>query len=89
MVAGLAARLKADPGDAAGWQKLIRAYVVLGDQAKARTALADARRAFAGRADALAVFGNGSEVSGALGVHRVGADLVPVVVAVLSTTIVM
>ena len=56
MVAGLAARLKADPDDAEGWQRLIRAYAVLGDQAKARAALGDARKAFAGRADALAVF---------------------------------
>jgi len=56
MVAGLAARLKADPNDAEGWQRLIRAYAVLGDQPKARAALADARKAFAGHADALTAF---------------------------------
>jgi cytochrome c-type biogenesis protein CcmH len=44
MVAGLAARLKADPNDPAGWMRLIRAYSVLGDTAKARAALATARR---------------------------------------------
>ncbi|MEJ1967414.1 MAG: hypothetical protein WDN03_02065 [Rhizomicrobium sp.] len=54
MVAGLAARLKADPTDAPGWQRLVRAYVVLGDKAKAQAALADARKALAGRGDALA-----------------------------------
>lgn len=43
MVAGLAARLKQQPDDADGWQRLIRAYAVLGDQAKAKAALADAR----------------------------------------------
>ena len=56
MVAGLAARLKANPDDAQGWQRLIRAYAVLGDQPKARAALADARKAFAGHADVLAAF---------------------------------
>ena len=45
MVAGLAARLKANPDDSAGWQRLIRAYAVLGDKNKARAALADARKA--------------------------------------------
>lgn len=54
MVAGLAARLKADPQDAAGWQRLIRAYAVLGDKDKAKEALATARKTFAGHADALA-----------------------------------
>ena len=54
MVAGLAARLKQNPDDAAGWQRLVRAYHVLGDDAKARAALADARTAMAKNADALA-----------------------------------
>src|SRR5258707_8861726 len=54
MVEGLAARLKANPDDAAGWQRLIRAYSVLGDKAKARTALADARKAANGKAGILA-----------------------------------
>jgi len=43
MVAGLAARLKASPDDPEGWQRLIRAYSVLGDAAKAKAALGDAR----------------------------------------------
>jgi cytochrome c-type biogenesis protein CcmH len=47
MVAGLAARLKADPNDAGGWQRLIRAYTVLGQPADAKTALATARKTFA------------------------------------------
>lgn len=43
MVDGLAARLKTDGGDAAGWLKLIRAYQVLGRQDDAVKALAEAR----------------------------------------------
>jgi len=54
MVAGLDARLKQNPDDLAGWQRLVRAYHVLGDDAKARAALADARAAVAKNADALA-----------------------------------
>jgi cytochrome c-type biogenesis protein CcmH len=47
MVAGLAARLKDNPNDAGGWQRLIRAYSVLGQQADAQTALDTARKTFA------------------------------------------
>ena len=54
MVAGLAARLKTQPDDAQGWQRLVRAYAVLGDNAKATTALKDARAAMAKNPDALA-----------------------------------
>ena len=54
MVAGLAARLKAQPDDGAGWQRLIRAYAVLGDRDKARQALADARKALAAQPDQIA-----------------------------------
>mgnify|MGYP000479903244 CR=1 FL=1 len=43
MVEGLAARLKADGSDAAGWVKLIRAYQVLGRHDDAVKALNDAR----------------------------------------------
>ena len=53
MVAGLAARLKAQPDDAQGWQRLVRAYAVLGDNAKAIAALSDAREAMAKNPDAL------------------------------------
>jgi cytochrome c-type biogenesis protein CcmH len=49
MVENLAARLKASPDDPEGWQRLIRAYAVLGDLGKAHAALADARIAL--RAD--------------------------------------
>ena len=45
MVAGLAQRLRADPDDLEGWQRLIRAYAVLGEDAKAKAALSDARAA--------------------------------------------
>jgi cytochrome c-type biogenesis protein CcmH len=54
MVAGLAARLRQSPDDPAGWQRLVRAYHVLGDDAKAQAALADARTAMAKRPDVLA-----------------------------------
>ncbi len=47
MVEGLHARLKADGRDAVGWQKLVRAYAVMGDRAKAAAALAEARQALA------------------------------------------
>jgi cytochrome c-type biogenesis protein CcmH len=52
MVSGLAARLQANPNDPAGWQRLIRAYAVLGDTDKAKAALASARKS--GGADAKA-----------------------------------
>ncbi len=51
MVARLAARLKEDGSDLDGWQRLVRAYMVLGDADKARAAIADARRANNGDAD--------------------------------------
>lgn len=46
MVAGLAARLEADPNDIEGWERLIRSYVVLGDKTKARDAFAKASLTF-------------------------------------------
>ncbi len=45
MVAGLAEKLKADPADKDGWRRLIRAYGVMGDDAKALEAIAAARDA--------------------------------------------
>ena len=54
MVAGLAARLKSNPDDGAGWQRLVRAYAVLGEKEKARAALADARKAMSARSDQIA-----------------------------------
>jgi cytochrome c-type biogenesis protein CcmH len=56
MVAGLVARLKDNPNDAAGWQRLIRAYSVLNQRAEAQEALATARKTFAGKSDMLAQF---------------------------------
>ena len=53
MVARLADRLKEDSSDAAGWQRLIRAYMVLGDRDKAKTAVGDARKALAADPDKL------------------------------------
>jgi cytochrome c-type biogenesis protein CcmH len=53
MTAGLAARLKEQPHDAAGWRRLVRAYSVLGEKAKARAALAEGRKALANDRDAL------------------------------------
>jgi cytochrome c-type biogenesis protein CcmH len=44
MVEGLAARLKSNPHDPAGWLRLIRAYSVLGETAKAKEAIATARK---------------------------------------------
>jgi len=45
MVEGLAARLKANPNDAEGWRRLVRAYSVLGERDKATAALKDGRAA--------------------------------------------
>lgn len=54
MVASLAARLKAKPKDPQGWQRLIRAYAVLGDAARAQKSLDRARAALKGDAAAIA-----------------------------------
>ncbi len=43
MVEGLAAKLKQDGSDAQGWLRLVRAYMVLGDEAKAQGTAAEAR----------------------------------------------
>ena len=56
MVNMLAQRLKADPNDALGWVRLMRAYTVLGETDKAKQALADARKAFATNKDAQTAF---------------------------------
>jgi cytochrome c-type biogenesis protein CcmH len=53
MVERLAARLSADGSDVEGWLRLMRAYVVLGERAKARAAAADARRALASEPEKL------------------------------------
>lgn len=56
MVEVLAARLKADPNDALGWVRLIRAYSVLGETGKAKESLATARKTFADNPDAQTAF---------------------------------
>jgi cytochrome c-type biogenesis protein CcmH len=53
MVQGLAERLHQQPDDPNGWRRLIHSYVVLGQPEKAKSALADARRAMAGRKNEL------------------------------------
>jgi len=45
MVEGLAARLRVAPADVSAGRDLVRAYAVLGQEAKARSALAAARAA--------------------------------------------
>ncbi|MDE2382987.1 MAG: c-type cytochrome biogenesis protein CcmI [Alphaproteobacteria bacterium] len=52
MVQKLADRLKANPKDADGWTRLMRAYQVLKDTDKAKAAYADALKAFDGDAAA-------------------------------------
>ena len=46
MVAGLAARLEAQPDDAEGWLRLVRSYTVLGRTDEAQKALTRAKAAF-------------------------------------------
>jgi len=53
MVARLADKLKQDASDVAGWERLLRAYMVLGEHDKAQAAAADARKALAGDPDKL------------------------------------
>ncbi len=52
MVEGLEARLKDNPNDLGGWLRLVRAWSVLGEREKAKAALAEAKKAFAGNAEA-------------------------------------
>jgi cytochrome c-type biogenesis protein CcmH len=53
MVDRLAERLKHDGSDIEGWLRLVRAYTVLGDRDKARSAASDARRALVSEPDKL------------------------------------
>jgi len=55
MVSGLAARLDADPSDTTGWERLFRAYMVLGKPDEARAALSRARASLAEKPELLAV----------------------------------
>jgi cytochrome c-type biogenesis protein CcmH len=47
MVARLADRLKENGDDIEGWQRLVRAYMVLGERDKAVAAAGEAKRALA------------------------------------------
>lgn len=53
MVEGLHGRLRQEGRDSVGWQRLLRAYVVMGQKDKASAALAEARQALRGDAAAL------------------------------------
>lgn len=53
MVARLADRLKQNADDLDGWQRLLRAYIVLGERDKALAAAGEAKRAFASDPDKL------------------------------------
>ena len=53
MVERLAVRLKQNGDDVEGWLRLVRAYMVMGDRDKAKSALGDARQAVANDADRL------------------------------------
>ena len=53
MVARLADRLKENGSDVEGWQRLMRAYIVLGEREKANEAAASAKRALANDPDKL------------------------------------
>jgi cytochrome c-type biogenesis protein CcmH len=53
MVERLASRLKQNSDDVEGWLRLVRAYMVMGDRDKAKSALSDARQAVANDAERL------------------------------------
>ncbi len=53
MVARLADRLKQNGGDIEGWQRLLRAYMVLNERDKAHAAASEARKALASDPDKL------------------------------------
>ena len=59
MVERLATRLKENGDDVEGWLRLVRAYLVLGDQDKAKGALHDARQAVSGDAGRLKQLNDG------------------------------
>jgi len=67
MVNRLAARLKANPKDADGWIRLMRARMVLGDTAAAQEALRSGRAAFAGDPATQARLGQAASVLGVPG----------------------
>jgi len=58
MVARLADKLKENGDDLAGWQRLLRAYMVLGERDKAHAAATDAKKALASDPDKLRQIGD-------------------------------
>jgi cytochrome c-type biogenesis protein CcmH len=64
MVSGLAERLNADGGSVEEWNRLIQAYMVLGERSEAEKALEAARTAYAGKPDDLSRI---KEAAGRLG----------------------
>jgi len=78
MVAGLAARLKENPDDLAGWQRLGRSYMVLKDYPKAAEAYAQAARLAPKDVGVLVAYGQAL-----LAVHGKDRDLPPDFVAVV------
>lgn len=59
MVDRLATRLRQDGSDVDGWLRLVRAYMVMGDRDKAKTAQADARQAVGADAEGLRKLNDG------------------------------
>ncbi|MBO0751006.1 MAG: c-type cytochrome biogenesis protein CcmI, partial [Bradyrhizobiaceae bacterium] len=59
MVGRLASRLHEDGSDVNGWLRLLRAYMVMGERDKARTAAGEAREALAGEPEKLKLFDAG------------------------------
>ena len=64
MVDRLATRLKQNGDDVDGWLRLVRAYLVMGDQEKAKGALNEARQAVAGDAERLRHLNEGLKTLG-------------------------
>ena len=64
MVDRLATRLKENGDDVDGWLRLVRAYMVMGDQEKAKSALNDARQAVANDAGRLRHLNEGLKTLG-------------------------
>ena len=61
MVDRLAARLKQNGDDVAGWLRLLRAYMVMGERDRAASALSEARQALAGDAERLRQLNEGAK----------------------------
>ena len=64
MVDRLATRLKTDGQDAEGWLRLVRAYGVMGEVAKQKSAITDARAALKDRTELLGTFNDGLKAMG-------------------------